>query len=84
MLNVVEFNTKRDLVKINPEKSEILNFKCKEKVEVLFEYQKIESVKSRPIKHLGINRNTRNSVDTENNTDSKSHNLCPIRARPPC
>ena len=63
MLNLVEFHTKRDLVKINPEKSEILNYKHKNEVEVLLEVQTIGTVKT--IKHLGLNRNPKNDADID-------------------
>lgn len=41
MLNIVEFNTKRELVKINPKKSEILTVKSKQTVEVTIDGQNV-------------------------------------------
>ena len=63
-LNIVDFNTKRDLVKINADKSEIINYKCKDTRTASFDGQEIAVVTN--IKHLGINRNNKNTVDVDN------------------
>ncbi|KAH3864936.1 hypothetical protein DPMN_027969 [Dreissena polymorpha] len=52
MLDIVEYNAKRELVKINPDKSELLTLKCKQPIQVTF------------VKHLGVDR-TKNTVDPD-------------------
>ena len=63
MLDLVEFNTSRDLVKINPDKSEILTVKYKNTVKATLNGQEISNVSN--VKHLGIDRNGKNTVNIE-------------------
>ena len=63
MLDLVEFHTKRDLVKINFDKSEVLTYKCKNEFQVTFDGQEVKPVKT--IKDLGLDRNTKNAADAE-------------------
>ena len=55
ILDIVHHHTQRDLVKINPEKSDLIAYNAKD--------EKIE--KSEKRKHLGIVRNGKNTVDIE-------------------
>ncbi|VDI58044.1 Hypothetical predicted protein [Mytilus galloprovincialis] len=55
MLNIIEFHSKRDMVKINPEKSEVL---CTSKGK-----KQINRVDK--LKHLGITRNVKSKVNTD-------------------
>ncbi|KAH3874170.1 hypothetical protein DPMN_037412 [Dreissena polymorpha] len=63
MLDIVEYNTKRELVKINPDKSELLTLGCKHSIEVTLGGAPIATVTS--VKHLGIDRTAKNTVDPD-------------------
>ncbi|KAH3825861.1 hypothetical protein DPMN_127744 [Dreissena polymorpha] len=63
MLDIVENNTKRELVKINPDKSELLTMECKQPIEVTLDGAPITTVTS--VKHLGIDRAAKNTVDPD-------------------
>ena len=64
MLNIIEFSTQRDLITINAEKSEKLTYGKNTDSKVSLQNEEI--IEKDSIKHLGINRNKRNSLDTEN------------------
>ncbi|KAH3722367.1 hypothetical protein DPMN_065325 [Dreissena polymorpha] len=63
MLDIVEYNTKRQLVKINPDKSELLTLGCKHLIEVTLDGAPIATVTS--VKHLGIDRTANNTADPD-------------------
>ena len=63
ILDMVHHHTQRDLVKINPEKSDLIAYNAKDEKIVKFGDEKIE--KSEKRKHLGIVRNGKNTVDIE-------------------
>ena len=63
ILDIVHHHTQRDLVKINPEKSDLIAYNAKDEKIVKFGDEKIE--KSEKRKHLGIVRNGKNTVDIE-------------------
>jgi hypothetical protein len=63
ILDIVHHHTQRDLVKINPEKSDLIAYNAKDEKIVKFGDEKIE--KSEKTKHLGIVRNGKNNVDIE-------------------
>jgi hypothetical protein len=66
MLNLLEYNTKRDLVKLNPEKTEVINvskaLQTHPKKYILGD-QKINRVQS--IKHLGITYQENGKINIE-------------------
>jgi hypothetical protein len=64
MLNIVNSSTERDLVKINPDKSEILSYKHNRAVDIKLGNQPVKI--TRDTVHLGILRNQNNRVDIEN------------------
>ncbi|KAH3803080.1 hypothetical protein DPMN_156780 [Dreissena polymorpha] len=63
VLDIVEYNTKRKPVKINPDKSELLTLECKQPKEVTLACAPIATVTS--VKHLGIDRTAKNTVDSD-------------------
>ena len=63
ILDIVHHHTQRDLVKINPDKSNLIVYNTKDETIVKFGDKKIE--KSEKTKHLGIVRNGENTVDIE-------------------
>ncbi|KAH3851402.1 hypothetical protein DPMN_093883 [Dreissena polymorpha] len=63
MLDIVEYNTKRERVKINPDKSELLTLECKQPIEVTLDGAPIATVTS--VKHLGIDHTSKNTVDPD-------------------
>ncbi|KAH3802836.1 hypothetical protein DPMN_156526 [Dreissena polymorpha] len=63
MLDIVEYNTKRKLVKINPDKSELITLECKQPIEVTLDGAPIATVTS--VKHLGIDRTAKYTVEPD-------------------
>ncbi|KAH3885240.1 hypothetical protein DPMN_009233 [Dreissena polymorpha] len=63
MLDIVEYNTKRELVKINPDKSELPTLGCMHSIEVTLDGAPIGTVTS--VKHLGIDRTAKITVDPD-------------------
>lgn len=64
MLNIVNFCTERDLITINPTKSEVLLFGKKTEANLQLGEQDIKENKI--VKHLGVHRNQKNKSDIEN------------------
>ena len=63
ILDIVHHHTQRDLVEINPDKSDLIAYNTKDEKIVKFGDEKIE--KNEKTKHLGIVRNGENTVDIE-------------------
>ena len=63
MLNIVDSLTKRDLVTINPEKTEIIKYGTKIQVKVSLDGKDINEVNN--TKHLGIVRYSSNKIETD-------------------
>jgi hypothetical protein len=66
MLNLLEYNTKRDLVKLNPEKTEIINVSKAQQThpkKYILGGQEINRVQS--IKHLGITCQENGKINIE-------------------
>lgn len=65
MLDIIEFHTRRDLVKINPGKTEVLNLtKTAQNTETSYRLCKKEISRVENLKHLGINRKQENKVNS--------------------
>ncbi|VDI00230.1 Hypothetical predicted protein [Mytilus galloprovincialis] len=66
MLNIIEFHTKRDMVKINPEKSEVLcTSKGKNYQQKAYTLGEKQINRVDKLKHLGITRNVKSKVNTD-------------------
>ena len=73
ILDIVHHHTQRDLVKINPDKSDLIVYNTKDEKIVKFGDKKNE--KSEKTKHLGIVRNGEHTVDIEEIKIRQMHNL---------
>lgn len=65
MLNVIEHHTKRDMVNINPDKSEVMCFKGKNDQSNVYTFGGKEISRVSNLKHLGITRTTHGKVNLE-------------------
>ncbi|VDI17850.1 Hypothetical predicted protein [Mytilus galloprovincialis] len=66
MLNIIEFHTKRDMVKINPEKSVVLcTSKGKNYQQKAYTLGEKQINRVDKLKHLGITRNVKSKVNTD-------------------
>ncbi|CAC5396048.1 unnamed protein product [Mytilus coruscus] len=66
MLNIIKFHTKRDMVKINPEKSEVLcSSKGKNYQQKTYTLGEKQINRVDKLKHLGITRNDKSKVNTD-------------------
>ena len=66
MLNVIEHHTKRDMIKINPDKSEVVCVsKGKNGQSNLYTFGGKEISRVSNLKHLGITRTTNGKVNLE-------------------
>ena len=65
MLNVIEHHTKRDMVNINPDKSEVMCFKGKNDQSNVYTFGGKEISRVSNLKHLDITRTTNGKVNLE-------------------
>ena len=80
MVNLLEYNTKRDLVKLNPEKTEIIKVSKALQThpkKYILGGQEIYRVQS--IKHLGITYQENGKINIEEIEYRQTNNICPSR-----